>query len=262
MVAAAAGFLVTLSSLALLWRFLPRRANFRQKSIPTSAGLAFIPIILGAYMAGMLAGWERDALAFLLYTLVAGLVGYVDDMWGGAEARGFRGHFGALVRGRVTTGVIKAGVLGGGAFIFALAAVDGGIFGVIIASVLMAGSVNLANLFDVRPARTLKFLGIPSVLLLLAVPEHVRVAVLPVLGGALALFGLDLRGRLMLGDSGAAVCGAVAGYLVVMSGPGVVWWVALAVILGLTAVAEAFSISALIERSGMLRRLDRWGRID
>jgi UDP-N-acetylmuramyl pentapeptide phosphotransferase/UDP-N-acetylglucosamine-1-phosphate transferase len=79
-------------------------------------------------------------------------------------------------------------------------------------------------------------------------------------GGAAGLFYFDLKGRIMLGDAGAAVYGAVLGYLVVSGGPGVVWWFAGAVILGLTLVAEFYSISRVIQMVGALRRLDLWGR--
>jgi UDP-GlcNAc:undecaprenyl-phosphate GlcNAc-1-phosphate transferase len=257
-----AGILITALTLALLAPHLPHRPNFRGRPIPTATGLALLPIILISVLLALAFGWGGAVLAFLGYALVAALVGYVDDVYGGSAARGFGGHFRALARGRVTTGLLKVAVLGGGAVIFCVVAVNGGIFSVIIASVLMAGSVNLANLLDVRPARTLKFLGIPAILLLFAVPEEVRAAALPVLGGAAALFLPDLRGRVMLGDSGAAVVGAVVGFLVVMSGSGVLWAGALALIAALTVLAEVSSISGLIDRVGVLKRLDRWGRID
>jgi hypothetical protein len=85
-------------------------------------------------------------------------------------------------------------------------------------------------------------------------------AVAGVLGGAAGLFYFDLKGRIMLGDAGAAIWGAVLGYLAVTSGPGAVWWVAGGAIVGLTAVAEFSSISRAIEGVGLLRRLDLWGR--
>jgi hypothetical protein len=49
---------------------------------------------------------------------------------------------------------------------------------------------------------------------------------------------------------------------VVMSGSGVLWAGALALIAALTVLAEVSSISGLIDRVGVLKRLDRWGRID
>ncbi len=97
-------------------------------------------------------------------------------------------------------------------------------------------------------------------ILLFVAPYGAALAVIGVLGGAAALFYFDLKGRIMLGDAGAAIFGAVPGYLIVVDGPGVVWWVAAAVILGLTALAEISSISRWIERVGALRWFDDWGR--
>jgi hypothetical protein len=259
--ALAAGAAVTLLSLVLVKPYLPKRPNFAGRNIPTSAGLSFLPIILlmlGASLAGLV---ELDAAGvwYLAYSLVAGCVGFADDRWGGVGERGFAGHLGALSRGRVTTGLFKVVLLGGGAVVFAVLT-----FGVgpeaLVAAFLLAGCVNLANLFDVRPGRALKFLGVPVLVLLLLVPHGAVLAVVGVVGGAISLFYFDLKGRIMLGDAGAAIWGAVLGYLAVTSGPGVVWWVAGVAIVGLTAVAEFSSISRVIEEVGALRRLDLWGR--
>jgi UDP-N-acetylmuramyl pentapeptide phosphotransferase/UDP-N-acetylglucosamine-1-phosphate transferase len=128
------------------------------------------------------------------------------------------------------------------------------------AAFILAGCANLANLFDVRPGRALKFLGVAVVVLLFVAPGGAVAAVVGVVGGTVALFYFDLKGRIMLGDAGAAIWGAVLGYLAVTSGPGLVWWVAGVVIVGLTAVAEFSSISRVVEGVGALRRLDLWGR--
>jgi hypothetical protein len=106
----------------------------------------------------------------------------------------------------------------------------------------------------------LKFLGVPVVVLLFVAPHGAGIAACGVVGGVVSLFYFDLRGRIMLGDAGAAIWGAVLGYLAVTSGPGLVWWVTGVAILGLTAVAEFSSISRIIEEVGALRRLDLWGR--
>ena len=130
----------------------------------------------------------------------------------------------------------------------------------LFAAFLLAGSANLANLFDVRPGRALKFVGVPVLVLLFVAPYGAVLAVAGVVGGAIALFYFDLRGRIMLGDAGAAIWGAVLGYLAVTSGPGSVWWVAGGAIVGLTALAEFSSISRVVEEVGALRRFDHWGR--
>jgi UDP-GlcNAc:undecaprenyl-phosphate/decaprenyl-phosphate GlcNAc-1-phosphate transferase len=255
------GAALTLLALALLKPYLPKRQNFAGRNTPTSAGLSFLPIILvmlAVSSAGVLGPLEGGAW-YLAYSLVAGLVGFADDRWGGAGERGFAGHVGALSRGRMTTGLLKVLVLGGGAVIFGVLEFGVG-WRALFAAFLLAGCANLANLFDVRPGRALKFLGVPVVVLLFLAPYGAVLAVAGVVGGAVALFHFDLRGRIMLGDAGAAIWGAVLGYLVVTSGPGVVWWVAGGAILGLTAVAEFSSISRIIEEVGALRALDLWGR--
>lgn len=198
-------------------------------------------------------------MAYLVYAFAAALVGFADDHWGGSGTRGFLGHLGALRRGRITTGSIKVGMLGGGAVVFGVV-----VFGLTVealaAAFLLAGSVNLANLLDVRPGRMLKFLGVPLLVLLILAPVSAVVAVIGLVGGAIGLFYFDLKGRIMLGDAGAAVYGSVLGYLVVMDGPGAIWWVAGVVILGLTLLAEVSSISTVIREVGALRRFDSWGR--
>jgi UDP-GlcNAc:undecaprenyl-phosphate/decaprenyl-phosphate GlcNAc-1-phosphate transferase len=255
------GAALTLLTLILLRPYLPKRQNFAGCYIPTSTGLTLLPIILVMLVASLAGVLElgEEAAWYLAYSFLAGLVGYVDDRWGGAGERGFGGHLGALARGRVTTGLAKVLVLGGGAVVFGVL-----VFGIgwraLFAAFLMAGCANLANLFDLRPGRAVKFLGVPVVVMLLLAPHGVVLAACGVVGGVVSLFYFDLRGRIMLGDAGAAIWGAVLGYLAVTSGPGMVWWVAGVAILGLTAVAEFSSISRVIEEVGALRRLDLWGR--
>jgi UDP-GlcNAc:undecaprenyl-phosphate/decaprenyl-phosphate GlcNAc-1-phosphate transferase len=258
---ATAGAALTLLTLAISQPYLPKRQNFAGHNIPTSAGLTFLPIILTT-LAGALAGVleiGEGGTVYLAYSLVAGLVGFADDRWGGAGERGFAGHLGALWRGKVTTGLLKVVVLGGGALLFGVT-----VFGVewraLVAAFLLAGCANLANLLDVRAGRAFKFPGVLVVVLLFVAPHGAMLAACGVVGGAVALFYFDLKGRIMLGDAGAAIWGAVLGYLAVTSGPGVVWWVAGVAIVGLTVVAEFSSISRVIEEVGALRRFDHWGR--
>lgn len=257
----ATGALVTLASLALAKNTLPKQRNFAGNTIPTSTGLLFIPIILLTLAAagiGVVATGKEGVL-LLGYMLLAVLVGYFDDVRGESGAKGFRGHLGALARGRVTSGMLKVFVLGGGAIVFGAAYFGFGVEA-LISAYLLAGSVNLANLFDVRPGRALKFAGVPVLLLLFLAPWGAAIVTLPLVGGAISLFYFDVRGRIMLGDAGAAACGTIMGYLVVACGPGPVWWISGVAILILTVLAEVSSISRLIEEVTVLRRFDMWGR--
>lgn len=255
------GVISTLLTLFLSKPHLPQRPNFSGNNIPTSTGLTFIPIILLSFVfaAGGVIAVRGGGVFYLLYALVAGTIGFVDDFWGGDKTRGFRGHLGALGRGRVTTGLVKLFVLGAGAVVFGVV-LYGFTITALIAGFLMAGSVNLANLLDLRPGRALKFLAIPLLVLLLLASNAVVLTVIGIVGGAVGLFYFDLKERIMLGDAGAAVYGSVLGYLVVVSGPGPVWWVAGAAILGLTVLAEVSSISRVIREVEVLRQFDSWGR--
>jgi UDP-N-acetylmuramyl pentapeptide phosphotransferase/UDP-N-acetylglucosamine-1-phosphate transferase len=256
-----AGAALTLLTLSLSRPHLPKSPNHTGRNTPTSAGLTLIPIILlmlVASLSGVLEVGEGGRW-YLAYSLVAGLVGFADDRWGGERERGFAGHLGALWWGRVTTGSLKVIALGGGALLFGFLSFGAG-WAALFAAFLLAGSANLANLFDVRPGRALKFVGVPVLVLLFVAPYGAVLAVAGVVGGAIALFYFDLRGRIMLGDAGAAIWGAVLGYLAVTSGPGSVWWVAGGAIVGLTALAEFSSISRVVEEVGALRRFDHWGR--
>lgn len=259
---ALAGAALTLASLLAAGDRLPTRPNFAGKTIPTSTGICFLPIILLTLIFGLAGTVDlgRGGLAFALYPGVAAVVGFYDDVGGGDEARGFKGHVGALlVGGRVTTGLVKAVVLG-----VAAVSVGGYLFGFafrgLFGAFLLAGCANLGNLFDVRPGRAIKFTGVPILALLFVAPGWAVAVVAGVLGGAGALFYFDLKGRIMLGDAGAAVVGSTLGCLVVASGPGVLWWVAGAVVVVLTCVAEFSSITRLIEEVGALRWFDLLGR--
>lgn len=156
-------------------------------------------------------------------------------------------------------GSLKVELLGGGAVVWAVVVLGVGLEAV-GAAVVMAGSVHVANLFDVRPGRAMKFTGIPALALFFVVPSEAAPAVSGVMGGAIGLFYFDLRERIMLGDAGAAVLGAMFGFLIVESGSGAVWWVAIAAIVGLTVLAEASSISKVIREVEVLRKFDCWGR--
>ena len=104
----ALGTLATPLFLTLLAPHLPQRRNPAGRTIPTAAGTAFLPIILLTVVLSTLGGIGLDGvgLAYLLYALLAGVAGFVDEVWGGAEARGVWGRLGGLARGRAAAGVL------------------------------------------------------------------------------------------------------------------------------------------------------------
>ena len=121
---------------------------------------------------------------------------------------------------------------------------------------LVAGAANLANLLDLRPGRALKVAlacGIPLAL-------RDRPAAAAVTGAGLVVLPDDLRGRSMLGDTGANPLGAAVGLAAaqVLGTRGRL--ATLAVVTALNLASERVSFSAVIERHELLRRVDAWGR--
>ncbi|MEJ5946507.1 hypothetical protein WDZ17_14515 [Pseudokineococcus basanitobsidens] len=209
-----------------------------------------------------------------LVTGAAAALGAVDDLVGSADAKGLRGHLGALARGRLTTGGLK--VLGIGAASLAGAAlVDGPRRGAaspaparaadrLVAGALVAGTANLVNLLDLRPGRALK-----AVLLLghlvggAGVPGSRPAGPLAAAGaGSAAVLLLpDLRERGMLGDCGANAAGALLGAaLLTRTRSRTARGGVLAAVLALTAASERVSFTRVIEGTPVLAALDRLGR--
>ena len=94
-----------------------------------------------------------------------------------------------------------------------------------------------------------------------AAPRNVRPLWLGLFAGPALVAGFyDLRERAMLGDSGASLLGALAGLWLVLTLSGTGQAIALALLAALTVYGELYSLSALIERTRGLRRLDSWGR--
>ncbi len=126
---------------------------------------------------------------------------------------------------------------------------------------VLALSTNLFNLLDLRPGRAGKAFVVLGVVLTLGSWDTYALQALGLfIGPALVLLPYDLRERAMLGDAGSNVLGAVAGlWLVLALGP-TGEAVALGVLAVLTLYGEFRSISAMVDRNPLMRRLDSIGR--
>ena len=219
-----------------------RRTNYRGAAVSLLSG----PVLMVA--AGATA--RLPTRSILASAVGAGLVGRYDDVAGAEGTRGLRGHLGALRDGSVTTGSLKVvGMAAAG--VASVRSLDSGRRTErLVAALLVAGSANLLNLLDLRPGRALKV----GAALAACMRQPGVCAV------CLALMPADLGERTMLGDAGANSLGALLGASAVQRwGPGR-QRVALLVVVALTAASEVVSYSAVIDRVGPLRWLDRLGR--
>lgn len=235
-----------------------RRTNFRGDPVL----IAGVAVGLWAVPASLLlpqwAGPNQTAYA----ATVAGftLLGLADDLWGNRKARGLRGHALALIRERrLTTGAAKA--IGGAVLTLW---VTGAVLArppaqALLDAAVIALGANTANLLDLRPGRAsaVVLLG----LAVAAVVGHGSTPALLAIGitalPVIALHHLDARAHTMLGDSGSNPLGAALGLAVILSGSWVLRTCALATFCALHFLAERRSISAMIEASPFLQRLDR-----
>ncbi len=271
------------------------RTNYRGKAVPTGAGVIFAPVFLVSWsFIFALSAWPVARVsnslvlgmdAMLVLVLGMCLAGFVDDVAGDREQRGFKGHFSSALKGRFTTGFLKALV----GFVAALAAAAVVTFTVpgsrsaygewVLNAAVIALAANFFNLLDVMPGRAMKVFVPAEVLALfltwrywfawrdmLHIPEAVvthELYVIPglcVLAAALALAPGDLRERFMLGDAGSNVMGAAVGLGLVIGTN--FWWRlgVLALLLALNLLSEKFSFSRAIASNRALNWVDSLGR--
>ncbi len=251
------------------------KLNYRDRPLPHPFGvlvlaaalLALIPLVL----LGRLAGAEifhPELLPVALYVLGVAALGVIDDTLGGdpergvagTARRGWRGHGAAVLRGELSTGVLKAaGSLGLALFALDYLPLSQGRW--LLAAGVLVLATNAFNLLDLRPGRSAKaFVLLGSGLTI----GSGRLGPLWTLGLFVApalVAGLyDVRERAMLGDTGSNLLGALAGLWLVLTLSLTGQAIALALLLLITVYGEFRSISAFVERTPGLRELDSWGR--
>ncbi|WP_406295415.1 hypothetical protein OG948_09440 [Embleya sp. NBC_00888] len=184
--------------------------------------------------------------------------GTYDDMAGSSDRRGFKGHLGALAKGEVTSGGLKIVGLGA-AGLAAGALVQRRPVDKLLAGVVVAGTANLINLFDLRPGRAAKAVLIAGTPRLLRGGPAAALAAAPV-GAAAALLPEDLGEKSMLGDAGANVLGAALG-VAFAAGSSRKGLLAKALVLtALTAASEKVSFTKVIAGNRPLNTIDMLGR--
>ncbi|MFS8524624.1 MAG: hypothetical protein FWJ83_07140, partial [Limnochordales bacterium] len=171
-----------------------------------------------------------------------------------------RGHMGLLLRGRLSTGGLKA-AFGGVTGLGAAAVLRDGAAGLLLGALVIALASNAVNLLDLRPGRAVKGAALLAAALAGVSPDRQAwLYTLPLWGALAAYAPYDLRARAMMGDAGAnavgAAVGAAAAAALSLRGLGA----AAAFLVLLHVWAERGSISAAIERVPLLRRLDELGR--
>ncbi len=240
------------------------RSNFKNIEIPLSAGVIFFISSLPAFfLIFLFTGPELHGmlLLFLFATGGATLLGLVDDFLGTRETTGLTGHFKALFAGKLTTGAVKA--LGGGtlALIAATYLYPGQLIRIMDSALIIALSVNLLNLFDLRPGRA----GKVYIILVLAIlpflaGNEMLIPVAIITGALVAYLPADLKARAMMGDAGSNTLGVVIGVSAAAALDGYYRAGYLAFLLIMHIITEKYSLTRIISGNSLLNYLDMLGR--
>jgi UDP-N-acetylmuramyl pentapeptide phosphotransferase/UDP-N-acetylglucosamine-1-phosphate transferase len=246
------------------------KANYRGRALAFPFGvlvlagalLALVPLAL-VQRLGVADVLHPETAPVALYAFGVALLGLLDDLLGDTLAggpRGWHGHARALLRGEVSTGALKAAGTAGLALYAASAlALPAGRW--LLASAVLVLATHAFNLLDLRPGRAAKALVVLGAGLSIGAASLRALWSLGLFAGPALVAGVyDLRERAMLGDTGASVLGALAGWWLVLTLPAAGQAVALVVLLAITVYGELRSLSALVERLPLLRHLDSLGR--
>lgn len=253
-----AGAAPMMSAMARAWKL--QRTNFKGKSIPAGFGFLLVLVAVPVYTAiGCTDGDWSMVGPYLAAVVGFGILGLLDDIFGTREVGGFRGHLGLLRKGKVSTGLAKAfggGLLGLclGMYLAGFDPVSGFINGILICL-----AANTLNLLDLRPGRAVSCFWF-GILALAAARFRVQSDwqdLVPVLVPAIWLTVLDRSARVMIGDAGSNVLGAVLGLALAatLGPPSKLLLIVLMVAVNI--YSEKRSISKLIESNRLLRRVDR-----
>jgi len=237
------------------------RKNYLGVDIPVSAGLSFPLTVMIVYLLYRIGPWYDETYhLFILGLISICWLGFIDDMLGQRDTLGFKGHFGALFKGRLTTGGLKA--LGGGLIAVFVAVFNSqGWLDIMINTLILALFTNTLNLLDLRPGRAIKGFLIFFIAILAAARGSIDLLLIsPLLGAILAYFPSDLKARAMMGDAGSNVLGFSLGYLAAFSLPMTSRLAALAILIGIHLYTEKFSLTNTIENNIILRGIDELGR--
>jgi UDP-GlcNAc:undecaprenyl-phosphate/decaprenyl-phosphate GlcNAc-1-phosphate transferase len=231
------------------------RSNYRGRPVTLLLGPA---VGIGA-AAGIVAAAPTARRAALVVVSTAAAVGVYDDLYGDRHARGLGGHAEALRDGSLTTGMIKLVVITGAAGVAASLRYRN-VVDAALGTVLVAGSSNLVNLFDLRPGRAAKVTTIAALAMSRSRTRDTRAVAAVAAGAALAAMPADLGERAMLGDCGAGTLGALLGWSAGLSGSRRRRAALAAGVVALTLASERVSFSAVIDGHPALLALDRLGR--
>lgn len=236
--------------------------NYKNDEIPICMGILFI--FIQVLNIGIIPIFKNTnnlyMISYLFLLTLMGLVGLMDDLIGDEKIKGFKGHIKYLLKGYISTGIIKAGIGFIGALIVSIL-ISNTITEIIINILIIVLFTNLVNLFDLRPGRAIKVFILMSIILLYTsnIKEY-NFLLYSFYGILLVYLPLDLKGKAMMGDVGSNVLGATLGMFCCLT-HSLFWkYVYVLVLIFIHIMAEKISFSRAIKKNKILNFIDNIGR--
>lgn len=237
--------------------------NYKNEEIPSSMGLLFIIVqtitlsLMNLFIAEDL---RHYVLIYLVAFILIGLVGLLDDLVGDKNVKGFKGHIKSLLKGKLTTGGLKASV----GFLVALIIslyISNSIIETIINTLLISLFTNLINLFDLRPGRASKvFILVSIILLITSWYNDLSILLFSFFGILFRYLPIDLKANAMMGDIGSNSLGITLGAYCAITHDLKIKIIYLVVLIVVQMLSEFVSFSKIIEKNKFLRYIDNLGR--
>jgi len=205
-------------------------------------------------------GISINALMVLVGVLSSSLTGYIDDT-SNSYIRGILGHGQMLLKGKFTSGNIKAltGVI---VSLVICIAERYGSYNFIINLFLIPLTQNFINLMDLRPGRAVKvyiIMFLISILFIDAGSIYFSINAGTIISLAFYI-KYEMNEAFMLGDTGANVLGVMLG-MTAASSKNIYFKTLMLLFIGAAQIyGEKHSINDFIENNRVLKRIDLWGR--
>lgn len=239
--------------------------NYKDNIIPVGMGITFIPVvIINAIVLNYFFRDNPDAQqllsVFLVGIMTVATVGLIDDLAGNRGTLGFKGHMKSLLKGRLTTGGLKA-VVGGFISLLIGNFFSYNIIEILVNALIIALSTNLINLLDLRPGRAIKgFLLIAILFIFSGLSGEVRTILISFIAYAIAYLPQDIKAKSMMGDVGSNALGIILGIVVVVSYTITVKYIILGLLILIHIITEKYSLTEIIEKNFVLNFFDKLGR--
>ncbi|HZK57482.1 MAG TPA: glycosyltransferase [Clostridia bacterium] len=239
--------------------------NYKGHIIPVSMGVTLVPVtVVNAIVFNYFSKSDFDTqqllLIFLMGVMTVMVVGLIDDLTGNRDTLGFRGHIKSLLKGRLTTGGLKA-VVGGFVSLLIGSFFSYHMIEILINALIIALFTNLINLLDLRPGRAIKgFLLISVLFIFVGLVGETRTILMSFIAYAIAYLPQDIKAKSMMGDVGSNALGVVLGIAAVTSYGITVKSIMLGLLILVHIIAEKYSLTEIIRRNSVLSFFDELGR--